>query len=210
MTTDRLTGDNDVKSLAASQSKGWSHRSLREICAESLDPPYLLIFTRTTTQYLLLSTTMDPLSLPIRIRDAKQSELDVLGQLHASVLANDELWKILWDKVDPEIRNEYIWKGVVSDGVKRGTDAVRVLERMDTSETIGVIWFSIAIKHKQNNKEAQRMKPEGFNHEDLQKVMGPTRKWQEELLQRYGGYLCESSSAFLLKRRVLISCDRRC
>jgi hypothetical protein len=47
---------------------------------------------------------MDPLSLPINIRDAKQTEFDVLGQLHAPALANDDLWKILWDKVDPEVR----------------------------------------------------------------------------------------------------------
>jgi hypothetical protein len=44
------------------------------------------------------------------------------------------------------------------------------------------------------------MKPENFNHEDLQKVMRPTRKWQEELLQTYEGYLCESLSTLRPKR----------
>jgi hypothetical protein len=85
---------------------------------------------------------MDPLSIPFSIRDAKQTEFDVLGKMHASALANDDLWKILWDKVDPEVRNDYLWRGVVSDGVARGTDAVRVLERMDRSEMVVVIWLS--------------------------------------------------------------------
>jgi hypothetical protein len=110
--------------------------------------------------------------------------------------------KALWTKVDPEARQRWIWEGTVSDGVARGTDAVRVLERTDTREAIGVIWFSIAIKHKQD-KTDQRTRPDGFNHDDLQKVMGPTGKWQEELLQMNGGYLCESSLTFRLTRGSL-------
>lgn len=140
-----------------------------------------------------LSKAMDPLALPIDIRDAKPSELGALGKLHASAVANDNLWKTLWDKVDPEIRNEE------RDGVARGTDSVRVLERTDTSEAIGVIWFRIAIKHKHDKKESQRPRPAGFNHELSRTFMVPTSKFQEEILQMYGGYLCKSSTRLLLR-----------
>jgi hypothetical protein len=152
---------------------------------------------------------MDPISLLINIRDAKPAEFGVLGRLHASAFTDNDLCKALWAKVDPEARRKWIWEGAVSDGVARGTDAVRVLERTDTGESIGVIWISIAIKHNQDKKD-ERPRPDGFNHEDLQKMMGPTRKWQEELLETYGGYLCESLSTLRPKRCELTDWYHRC
>lgn len=143
---------------------------------------------------------MYPVSLPINICDAKPSDLGALGKLHASAVVNDNLWKTLWDKVDPVIRNEYLWNGVVADGVAMETDDVRSLEKTDTSEPIGVIWFSIAIKYKDDKQEVQRPRPDGFNHESLQKFMIPTRNFQQEMLERYGGYLCKSSAPLLWRK----------
>jgi hypothetical protein len=84
---------------------------------------------------------MAPSSFPVTIRDAKPLEFRALGELWAKALADDDLFKILWSKADPDAMLKWVWEGSVAGAVARGADTVRVLERTDNSEVIGVIWF---------------------------------------------------------------------
>jgi hypothetical protein len=67
----------------------------------------------------------------------------------------------------------------------------RVLERLDTNEVIGVIWFSESKEEKKKN-EFWRAMPEGCNYkEELEKSVIPIMRWYAESLQKHSSYISE-------------------
>lgn len=125
---------------------------------------------------------------PTIIRDAKPSDFKALGRLYTSALADNESWKVIWGDVKPEVAQEWLWEGVGAFRTDKGIDTIRILERIDTHKVIGVIWFSEA--KDEGEAEFWKTVPEGFNKEELQKLLIPTEKWHAELLQ-YGNYTGE-------------------
>jgi ribosomal protein S18 acetylase RimI-like enzyme len=135
------------------------------------------------------------------LRDAKPTDIKALGELHNSALADNKSWNLFWGTVEPEVAEKWLWEGV-SNGTVSGTETVRVLERIDTHELMGVMWYSEV--GKEEKEELWRAMPEGFNEVELQKVLVPIRAWQTELLKRFECYICESPGR---KPDVLPSCQ---
>lgn len=143
-------------------------------------------------------------SFPVNIRDAKPLEFRVLGELWAAAFADNDLFKILWSKADHDAMLQHVWEGLVADAVARGTSVVRVLERTDNSEVLGVIWFYIVSKEGLDKDEPQREWPEGFNHAEVSKVRVPTRKFKERLLQTHKEFVCKPTFVFRVTRSAFV------
>jgi hypothetical protein len=128
-------------------------------------------------------------ALPTVIRDAIPSDFKALAKLYTSALANNESWQIIGREVKPEVAQEWLWDGVAGDRTSSRIDTIWVLERLDTNEVIGVIWFNEAKEEKKN--EFWRVMLEGCNKEELKKLVVPIMRWYTELLQKHSDYISE-------------------
>jgi hypothetical protein len=128
-------------------------------------------------------------AIPKIIRDAKRSDLKALARLYTSALANNESWQIIYGGAVSEGVQQWLWESVAAYRTANGIDTIRVLERLDTNEVIGVTWFTEA--EEEDKGDFWGKIPEEFSEEELEKLVISTTRWYMELLQKHGNYISE-------------------
>lgn len=134
-----------------------------------------------------------PNKMPLTIRKAKDDEFDVIGKLHASAFAENPVYNILFSKMGPSVALQWLWIDGAKQWMAKGLDTVLVLERTDTGEMVGVARYN---KYNDGFKPAlwddsEVLYPEGFNKEENSRMAVPIVHWQQELMAKYGQFLCK-------------------
>lgn len=125
----------------------------------------------------------------ISLRDAKSNEFDTLGRIHAVSFAEDPVVRALWCKADPEALRKWYWIDGAKHSVQQGDGTVIVAERDVIGDILGLAWFVKVTKS--NPPSVPASFPEGYNVTESAKMRGPRLEWQNELLTKYGEYICE-------------------
>lgn len=138
---------------------------------------------------------MSATAFPTTIRVARDDEFETIGKVHASAFADDTMYNMLFDKVDPAVTLQFNWIEGAKVEVARGYDTVLVLERTDTGEVIGEAWFYKFTKDNQPLPPSDAY-PEGFNKVEDNKMAIPRYKFQQELMEKYSEFMCELNLCF--------------
>jgi hypothetical protein len=128
-------------------------------------------------------------AIPTIIRDTKPSDLKALARLYTSALASNESWQISYGGAVSEAVQKWLWERVAAYRTANGIGTIRVLERPDTNEVIGVTWFTEA--EEEDKGDFWGKIPEEFSEEELEKLVISTTRWYMELLQKHGNYISE-------------------
>jgi GNAT superfamily N-acetyltransferase len=131
-------------------------------------------------------------NLRLNIRNARSEDFEIIGKLHASASASSQTYNTLFADVDPDVARQWYWIDTAGNAVAQGKDTVLVLELDDTKEIIGVAWFWRFSQGRKPELPGRWPEgaPEGFNDEEYLKLAVPRFEWQEELLKKYGEYIC--------------------
>jgi hypothetical protein len=121
------------------------------------------------------------------IRKAHPHEFHLLTHIHYQTFLQDPTINLLWKHCTPSsIRNWYFPKP--SDEFS----TVLVAQEQESEEVVGLVWY-LTMSHK-NAPTVRKVVsfPEGYNMEESTKMRGPRMAWQNDLLNKYGEYICES------------------
>lgn len=138
-----------------------------------------------------MTTDMSATSLATTIRNAHPHEFPFLSNLHYKTSTQDPTISLLWrDCSLTSIRNWYFPKP--SDD----SSTVLVAEERESKEIVGLAWY-LTMSHK-NAPTVPKLDsfPEGYNVQESAKMRGPRMVWQNDLLNKYGEYICESPFFF--------------
>lgn len=128
---------------------------------------------------------------PTIIRAAKDDEFTTIAKVDALACADNEMYNILWGKLDPAITSQFKWIDGAKAGVSKGHDTVLVLERTDNGDILGLAWFW---KYSRENPPMPPSDtyPEGFNKVESDKMSFPRYHFERELMDKWGDFICES------------------
>jgi hypothetical protein len=129
------------------------------------------------------------------IRKAHPHEFPLLSHMHYQTFLQNPTINLLWRHCNSSsIRNWYLPKP--SDEFS----TVLVAEERESEEVVGLVWY-LTMSHKNAPTVPKAGSfPEGYNVEESAKMRGPRIAWQNDLLNRYGEYIC--GSALLRKYRT--------
>lgn len=131
-------------------------------------------------------------ALPTTIRVAKDDEFEAIGKLSALAFADDKMDNNLFENVDPCATLKINWVDGAKAKVAKGHDTVLVVEKTGSGEIIGEAWFCKLSKVNQP-MPPRDLFPEGFSKsEDKYKIAVPRFHWQNELMDKYGEFMCKS------------------
>lgn len=139
---------------------------------------------------------MSTSNLQLNIRNAKSEDFPVIGKLNASALAGNQFHQTVMGKVDPEVTLKWEWIDTAGPRVASGKDTLLVLERSDTKEIVGFVWFW---KFSQEGKPVLASGgwcPEGFDDKVDMKISVARFEWQNDLLNEFGEFICEFLSRY--------------
>lgn len=101
------------------------------------------------------------------------------------------MWHHLTSHVDPETFHTSRWENEARVSTQNGgSNAVVLLERLDTGELLGVAWTQ-TITPEQRPHTSTKPCLDGFDQAESEKLRAPKRNLQMELLKTYGDFLCK-------------------
>lgn len=137
-----------------------------------------------------------PGSLPLAVRKAKDEfhEFQIIGNIHAAAFADNPIYNLLFSKMQPSVALRWLWIDNAKQWAAKGVDTVLVLERPDTNEIVGLARYN---KYDEAFKpqlwdDAGVVYPDGFDNEESMRMAVPLLKWQKDLMDSYGGFLCKA------------------
>lgn len=134
---------------------------------------------------------------PTQTRNAREDEYDAIGQLHASAFSSCQRYQERFSGIHPDDVLQWCWIQGAKQSVAKGSGTVLVMERTDTQELVGLIWYR---KINQANPPNIPQYPKGCdegNQERNDKWSIPRRNWLSALLKKYGEFICASPSRHL-------------
>jgi ribosomal protein S18 acetylase RimI-like enzyme len=132
--------------------------------------------------------TMSPNVFPTTIRNIRDDEYETIGRLHAEAVVPDAMIQLIWAKVDPKDKFQWLWIEGAKAGVAKGNSAVIVMERSDTNEIIGVAWTrTYTLADPPAYPDAF---PQGFNIKEFDAKEKPALAWLRGLAE-FGSFLCK-------------------
>jgi hypothetical protein len=137
------------------------------------------------------STQARPTAPPTIIRAAKDDEFTTIAKVDALACADNEMYDILWGKLDPAITSQFKWIDGAKVGVAKGHDTVLVLESEENGEILGLAWFWKYSKRNPPMPPSDKY-PEGFNKTESDKLSFPRYHFEQELMDKWGDFICES------------------
>lgn len=133
---------------------------------------------------------MFPSPLRLNIRHAKPEDFGAIGNLHASAMTHNQLYKALYGNIDPDVARQWLWVGNAATGVAKGRDTLLVLENSETTEIICFVYFWKYDKNRKLELADPKLSPVGYNNELGRKLTDFRTEWQQELLKEFGEFVC--------------------
>jgi hypothetical protein len=138
-------------------------------------------------------------AFPTQIREARDDQFEAIGRLHASALAPCQRYQERFSGIAPADILNWCWMQGAQGSVAKGSGTVLVIERTDTKELLGVVWYR---KINQANPPNIPQYPKGSdenNQERNDKWSKSRFNWLSALLEKYGEFICTTQrrAAFL-------------
>lgn len=104
------------------------------------------------------------------------------------------MYDLLFSKMEPSTALQWLWIDGAKQWAAKGVDTVLVLERTDIKElVVGVARYNKydAAFKPQMWDDSEVVYPEGSDREESVRMSGPLLQWQQELMDKYGKFLCK-------------------
>jgi hypothetical protein len=148
------------------------------------------------SKLIVNSIIMTTSNLPVNIRHANPDDFPAIGKLNASASGTNHLYQTLFANVDPEAALKWEWIDTAQPRVTSGKDSLLILERSDTREMVEFVWCWQFDRERKPVLASGGGSPEGFDDTLNTKISVARHKWQNDMLDKFGQFMCKFLSSW--------------